>query len=108
MTTDNAKVNKPAYLFENLQDLLENQIESAKKNDLDNVEVLAEQAGLVIGKIVKIKAIKQAGFNQQREYLAKLYKRLELMLAARKNDLGKQLQQIGEARKTLNAYRSNI
>lgn len=95
------------HLLDNLQSLLEEQIEMARKGNFRRVEVLTEQVGLVVEKIVETKSFGQPEFAGRREHLTKLYRRLELMLAAGKASVGRQLRQIGNVRKTLKAYRNN-
>jgi len=94
-------------LLDNLQSLLEKQIEMARKGNFRRVEMLVEQARPVVEKIVKINQFGQPELDGQRKQLVKLYKKLELMLAAGKASVGRQLRQVGNARKTLHAYRNN-
>jgi len=101
------KADEQTHLLDNLQSLLEKQIEMARRSDFRCVEALAEQADSIVEKIVKIKAFEQPEFDSQREHLTKLYKKLELILAAGKDSVGKQLKQVGNVRKTLKAYRNN-
>lgn len=96
------------YLLDNLQSLLEKQTEVARRGDFGRVEVLAEQAGSVVEKIVKIKTFDQPEFDDRRKHLVKLYKKLELMLAAGKASVGKQLRQIGNVKKTIKVYHNSI
>jgi hypothetical protein len=94
-------------ILDSLQSLLENQIEMARKGNLRHVEALAEQADSVVEKIVKTKTFAQPEFDSRRKHLVKLYKKLELMLAAAKASVGGQLRQMGNFRKTLKVYRNN-
>lgn len=104
---DSASIDERMHLFDNLQRLLEKQIEMVRKSDFRNVEALAEQADSIVEKIVKTKAFEQPEFDGQREYLTKLYRRLELILSAGKDSTGRQLRQVGNLRKTLKAYRNS-
>ncbi len=101
------KADEQMRLLDDLQSLLEKQIEMARRSSFRRVEALAEQADSVVEKIVKTKAFEQPGLDGRRELLTKLYKRLELMLAAGKNSVGKQLRQVGNVRKTIHAYHNN-
>ena len=101
------KADEQTHLLDNLQSLLEKQIEMARRSDFRCVEALAEQADSIVEKIVNIKTFEQPEFDGQREHLTKLYKKLELILAAGKDSVGKQLKQVGNVRKTLKAYRNN-
>ena len=98
------KADEQMRLLDNLQSLLEKQIEMARRSNLRRVEALAEQADSVVEKIVKTKAFEQPRLDGRRELLTKLYKKLELILAAGKDSVGKQLRQVGNVRKTLQAY----
>ena len=101
------KTDEQMHLLDNLQSLLEKQIEMARKSDFRRVEALAEQADPIIEEIVKTNAFEQPGIDLQRGHLTKLYKKLELILTAGKDSVGRQLRQVGNVRKTLRAYRNN-
>ena len=102
MSTD-----KQISMLDELQSLLEKQIEMARRSNLRRVEASAEQADSVVEKIVKIKTFDQPEFESQRRYTVKLYEKLQLILAAGKDSVGKQLKQVGNVRKTLHAYRND-
>ena len=101
------KADEQMRLLDNLQSLLEKQIETARKGDFRRVEILVEQACPVVEKIVRTKAFERPEFECQRVHLGKLYKKLELMLAAGKDSVARQMKQVGNVRKTLKAYRNN-
>ncbi|MFA5238926.1 MAG: hypothetical protein WC476_04350 [Phycisphaerae bacterium] len=96
------------HLLDNLQSLLEKQTELARRSDFGRVEVLAEQAGSVVEKIVKIKTFDRPEFDDRRKHLVKLYKKLELMLAAGKASVGRQLRQVDNGKKTIKVYRNSL
>ena len=98
------KADEQIGLLDNLQSLLEKQIEMARKGNFRRVETLTEQADSVVEKIVKTKILDQPEFDNQRKYMVKLYERLQLILAAGKDSVGKQLKQVTNVRKTLHAY----
>lgn len=95
------------HLLDNLQNLLETQIEMARRSNLRRVEALAEQADSVVEKITKAKPFDQPEFDGRCEHLTELYKKLQLILAAGKDSVGRQLRQVSNARKTLKTYRNN-
>jgi hypothetical protein len=101
------KADEQMRLLDNLQSLLEKQIEMARRGNFRRVEVLAEQADSIVEKIVKIKPFEQPEFDARRKHLTKLYEKLQLILAAGKDSVGRQLRQVGNVRKTLHAYRNN-
>ncbi|RKY07045.1 MAG: hypothetical protein DRP66_07560 [Planctomycetota bacterium] len=92
-------------LLDDLQGLLEKQIEMARKGNLRRVEALAAQADSIVAGIVQTRVLQQPEFDDRREHLTKLYKKLELVLAAGKDAVGRQLRRVGSGRKTLQAYR---
>ena len=101
------KADEQMRLLDNLQSLLEKQIEMARRSNLSRVEALAEQADSVVEKIVRTKVFEQPGSEGQREHLTKLYKKLQLILAAGKDSVGRQLRKVSSVRKTLKAYHNN-
>ena len=107
MSTDTVEIipNEQAHLLERLQSLLEKQIELVRRGDFRTSEALTEQSDSVVDELVRTKAFEQTGFDEQRARVAKLYRELVLMVAAEKDRLGKQVQQIGQGRKTLKVYR---
>jgi hypothetical protein len=94
-------------ILDNLQSLLEEQTEMVRKGNLHRVEILVEQAGPLVEKIVKTKTFAQPEFDGRHKHLVKLYKKLELMLAAGKASVGRQLRQIGNFRKILKVYHNS-
>ena len=99
--------HKQISMLDELQSLLEKQIEMARRSNLRRVEALAEQTDSVVEKIVKTKTFDQPEFDAQRKHMVKLYKKLQLILAAGKDSVSRQLRQVGNVRKTLKAYRDN-
>jgi len=105
--------------MEELEGLLRRQIELVRKSDYRSVEALAQRANSIIEEITIAKgtpkrdsshlgnpeAFEQDKFNANRERLAKLYRELTLMIAAHKDELGKQLRRVRSGRKTIKAYR---
>ena len=94
-------------LLDDLQNLLEKQIEMARRSDFRRVEMLAEQADCIVAEIIKTKAFEQPGFTVSRECITELYRKLELILMAGKDSTGKQLWQVGSGKKTLQIYRNS-
>lgn len=98
------KTLEQTLLLDDLQGLLEEQIEVALRSDFRRVEELAERAGLTVEKIVKKKCFGNPEFDDQRRHLIKLYKKLEMMLVCSKDLVSRELQQVGNVRKTFQAY----
>jgi hypothetical protein len=107
MSTDSIEIvpNEQARLLDELQSQLEKQIELVRKGDFLASEALTEQSDLAVDELVRTKAFEQTELDDQRWRLAKLYEKLILAVAAEKDRLGKQLQQISQGRKTLRVYR---
>lgn len=94
-------------LLDSLQALLEKQIEMARKSKFRLVEELAAQADCIVEEIIGTKEIERSGFASARKNISDLYKRLELMLITGKDSVKKQLRQVSEGKKTLQAYSEN-
>ena len=101
------KADKQMRLLDNLQNLLEKQIEVARKSNLRRVEELAEQADSIVEKIAKTRMFDQPELESRCKHIVKLYKKVQLILAAGKDSVGSQLRQVSNVRKTLHAYRNN-
>jgi hypothetical protein len=95
------------YLLDELQVLLQKQIELIRRSDFSGFEALTEQTGSIVEKIAKKGAFERSEFNEQRERLAKLYKKLIIIVAAQKGQVARQLRRINEGKKTLGAYRDS-
>ena len=91
-------------LLDRLQDLLEGQIEMALKSKFRQVEELAVEADFLLKKIIGTKEFELAQLSPARENISYLYKRLELILITGKDSLKKQMRQVSEGKKTLQAY----
>jgi hypothetical protein len=94
-------------LLAKLERLLNEQIALARRGDFSASETLAEKSGTIIEKIGQTGAVEQSERKEQIERLLKSYRTVILSLAAEKDRLEKQLQQIGQGRKTLRAYRGH-
>ena len=91
-----------------LERLLEKQIKLFQKDRISDVEVLSGQAGIIIEGLKQAKLDRSGDFKQQFERLAKLYKRLVLIAAAKKELTDERLKRIGEGKKTLKAYLKSV
>ena len=99
--------DKQVYLLDDLQSLLQKQIELARQNNISNVEALSKQAGCLVEKIAQTRSCELAELKNRQKCLVKLYKKLLLIIAAKKEHIGRQLRQISNGRKTLEAYSHN-
>jgi len=97
---------QPALLDE-LESLLNEQIALARRGDFSASETLAEKSGEIVDKLGRTGALEQCERKERIERLVKSYRTVILSLAAEKDRLEKQLQQIGQGRRTLKAYRGH-
>lgn len=100
-------IHDPINSLDDLQTLLKKQIEMAKKGNYRNLENLAQETGNIIEQIVKTKNLHQPDFKNKFDDIAKLYNKLQLMLAGEKSNLSTRLKKITNVRKTLTAYSTN-
>jgi hypothetical protein len=111
MSIDTGKhiADEQGCLLTALQGLLEEQIKLAHQGDINTVEILNKQAGLLVEKIVQTNVFESAEFKNQRKKLQKLYEELSLAVAAQKAETSEQqLSRIRKGRKTLHVYRGGI
>lgn len=92
-------------LLDKLEGLLNRQIAQVRKGDFLESEALSEQSGKIVDELGRTSVPESIEFREQFERLTKLYRQATLMVAAEKDRLEKQLQQVGLARKTFRAYR---
>lgn len=91
-------------LLDNLQNLLEKQIEMARKSNFRCLEELAMQSESIVEEIIGTKTFEGSEFDVARNNISELYKKLELILVAAQDSVKKQQRQVSEGRKTLQAY----
>ena len=105
--TDGAKIvaDECPRLLDKLEDLLNRQIEQARKGDFRASEMLSEQSGEIVDKLSTAGVPPSTEFKDKFERLAKLYRQAILIVAAQKDHLEKRLHQAGRTRRTLRAYR---
>jgi len=100
-------VVQQSRLLDELESLLNRQIALARRGDFSASETLAEKSGTIIDKLGRTGALEQSERKEQIERLVKSYRTVILSLAAEKDRLEKQLQQIGQGRRTLRTYRGH-
>lgn len=106
MNLETANRTQEETLLRDLQSLLEKQIEGVKKSDFRSVETLSEQADILIAELVKKRLPEQPEWRGRMEQFIHLYKQLELMIAAEKESVCRQLRKLGKGKKTIQAYHS--
>lgn len=92
------------FLLDNLKNLLEKQIEMARKSNFRRVEELTMQADSIVATIIGTKTFERSDFDAARNNISSLYKRLELILETGKNSVKKQQRQVSDGRKMLQTY----
>jgi len=97
-----------AYLYDELQNLLEKQIEMIRRGDIGNFEALSKQTNSLVERCVQSGIFKGADFENQREKLKKLYEQLSLAISAQKAETSEKLSNIRKGKRTLHAYREGI
>jgi mevalonate kinase len=107
MSTDK-KISHSSLRLDELKCLLEKQIELARQGNISEIDVLIEQAGSLVGKIVRPEILESAEFQSQREQLQKLYYDLCLALTAQQAETTKELSRVHKGKKTIETYRNNI
>jgi len=95
-------------LLDELQSLLEKQIELTRQGNINDVEILGEQAGFLVEKIARSGVLELPEFKNLREKLQKSYEDLCLALTAHKADAARELSQVRKGKKTIGTYRRNI
>ena len=95
-------------LLGELANLLEKQIELARRGGFAGLERLAGQCEPLVAKITAAGLLEKPEHKAERERLAKLYRDLQMALSTQKDVTGEQLKSIRKHKKTLAIYRSNI
>ena len=93
------------HLLNELQSLLNEQIKLLRKGDFSTSEALTEGTGRLVDELGQIDVSDRPEFRERLERLVRSYRTVIFSVAAEKDRLEKQLQQISQARKTLCAYR---
>jgi len=101
-------IEEQKHLLDELQNLLEKQIALAQQGSADELEVLTEQADLLIGRILDTGILDMPEFKNRKELLQRLYEALCLSIAAKKADVCGKLSQIRRGRKTMETYSNNM
>jgi hypothetical protein len=110
MSVDGVEIipDEQIHLLDELQSLLEKQMELARKGNINEIEVLSNQAGSLMGKIARSGILESAEFRSRREQLRKLYQNLCLALTAQQAETAGKLSQVRRGKKTIEVYRNNI
>ena len=108
MSSETPMTEQQENLLNKLQTVLEKQEAMIKKDDFHSVEVLSEQANSIVAEFSKNASPEQPQWAEYRQRLARQYKKIELMLDAKKDSINKQLRKVGAGKKTVQAYHGKI
>ena len=91
-------------MFSELSDLIQKQITAARKGDYKAIEPMVADAGTIVEKLKTSDAFQNPQFDDKKRDIAKLYRKLELAIAAEKETTEKQKNQILTSRNVLTTY----
>ncbi len=95
-------------LLDDLKILLERQINFAHQGNLSGVELLSIQTESLIEEIERLRIPESEEFKKEYDDLSKLYQELYLTLTLDKEETLRELGSVRKAKKTVQAYHSNI
>ena len=95
-------------LLAELESLLQRQIDLAHKGNISGAERLAQQAALLVDRIVQIGILRLPEFNSRSQQLQKLYEDLRLAVTTQKADTAAKLSHVRKGRRTARAYRTTV
>jgi hypothetical protein len=106
----NTQVQSPDFtsMLNELENLLEKQIELARKGSFSSLEDITAQTNQFVEKIVSAQILQSDEFKNRRLHLQKLYEDLHRIATARKADVIEDLNHVHKGRKTIGVYRNNI
>jgi hypothetical protein len=94
-------------LIDYLEDLLIRQIERIRQYDLDNALSLAEEANECAEALGQNKILDQPEYSDDRFRIKQLYKDIELIISAERQEVADKLKQIRKGIKALGIYGEN-
>jgi hypothetical protein len=95
-------------LLKELGNLLERQIELARRGSFGQLERLAGQCEPLVARIKAAGLLERPEYKEACERLSWLYRNLQLMLSAQRDDAAAMLNRIRKGRKMISAYHSNF
>ena len=98
------------HLLDELQSLLERQIELARQGNpaSGQIEVLSKQAGCLVEKIAQTGILELPGFENRRERLRDLYRKLSIILMTERSKTSEQLNKTHKFKKMFAMYRNSV
>jgi len=98
------QADNQTLLLDQLRAILELQLAGARNSNMPKVERLAGQAGDIIERLEKSKIPNDDASRQKNRQIAELYRKLNLVLTARKEQTKTDLKKIRQGKKTISAY----
>ena len=98
------EIGQQLLLFSELSDLLQKQIAAARKADYNALESMVLLTSPLVEKIETLGAFQNPQFDSEKGDIVKLYRKLELAVAAEKSSIEKQKNQVLSTRNALTAY----
>ena len=99
--------NESAQLFKDIENLLEKQIELARRGSYGKLLRMAGQCETLVARTAETGLREKPEYKEAIDRLAGLYNELQLLLSTQQNAAAEQIRAIRKGEKTLAAYRSN-
>ena len=98
------------HLLDELQSLLERQIELARQGNPagEQIEILSWQAGSLVEEISRTGILELAEFENRRERLRDLYRKLSIILMTERSKTSEQLNKTHKFKKMFAMYRNSV
>ncbi len=100
-------VEEEMQLLTQLTELLEKQLDRARRGSFTDMERLAAKCEPLVEKITQARLLERPEYKVSREHLAELYHQLQLVLSAQKNVTAEKLGSIRKSKRVVSAYRDN-
>jgi hypothetical protein len=97
-----------ASITEQLEAQLRRQLTLARKGNIAEMEILAEEANVLVEQISGSKFLQEPQFKKCRKEIEQLYNDLFLTLSSQMNEVSQSLGKIYKGKKTVTLYRDNV
>lgn len=95
-------------VIDELEALLRQQLELARRGNITEVEAFAEKTGELVERLSQSKFLAGPLFEERRKGLQELYGQMCLALSAQMDDVSQALGRIRKGKKTVMLYRDSI
>jgi hypothetical protein len=100
--------DEETLLLGELENLVEKQIELARRGGIAAVERLMREGDWLVEKIKSAGLLEKPEFESRRQRLNNLYRQLQLAISSQKGVVDGQLKSVRKGKRTLSAYRGSI